>query len=252
MKLPNHVAIIMDGNGRWAKSRGHGRYFGHIRGAGRAKQIIEECARLKIGNLTLFTFSTENWKRPQDEVSFLMLLLKKRLKRETALLIQNNIRFRCIGDLSRLPESVRRQVDETIELTKNNTGMNLTFALNYGGRQEILESVKEIAEKVKSGELSPGQIDESFFSQQLPSHFLPDPDLIIRTSGESRLSNFFLWQAAYAEFFVTPVLWPDFTTDQLHQALQQFARVERRFGMTSEQLQSKRLDPVLPSLLPMV
>ena len=236
MKLPKHVAIIMDGNGRWAKARGHNRFFGHIRGASRAKMIIEESARLGLDSLTLFTFSTENWKRPQDEVSFLMLLLKKRLKRETRNLVQNNIRFDCIGDVSQLPMSVLEQVNETKRLTKNNTGMKLTFALNYGGRQEILDAVQGLAQKVKNAEMSPEDISEDSISSSLQSSYLPDPDLIIRTSGESRLSNFFLWQAAYSEFYVTPVFWPDFTTDDLHKALEDFQKTERRFGKTSEQL----------------
>lgn len=236
MKLPKHVAIIMDGNGRWAKARGHNRFFGHIRGASRAKMIIEESARLGLDSLTLFTFSTENWKRPQDEVSFLMLLLKKRLKRETRNLIQNNIRFDCIGDISRLPTSVLEQVKETKRLTRDNTGMKLTFALNYGGRQEILDAVQALAQKVKDSEITPEDITEDSLSRALQSSYLPDPDLIIRTSGESRLSNFFLWQAAYSEFYVTPVFWPDFTTDNLHKALEDFQKTERRFGKTSEQL----------------
>ncbi len=236
MKLPKHVAIIMDGNGRWAKARGHSRFFGHIRGASKAKKIIEEGARLGLDSLTLFTFSTENWKRPQDEIRFLMLLLKKRLKRETRNLIKNNIRFDCIGDISRLPVSVLEQVQETRMLTKDNTGMKLTFALNYGGRQEIVNAVKNLAEKVKNAKLSPDDITEESLSDALQSSYLQDPDLIIRTSGESRLSNFFLWQAAYSEFYVTPVYWPDFTTENLHQALKSFQKTERRFGKTSEQL----------------
>ncbi|MCB0407562.1 MAG: isoprenyl transferase [Bdellovibrionales bacterium] len=242
MQLPKHVAIIMDGNGRWAKARGHNRFFGHIRGAKRAKQIIEECARLNVQNLTLFTFSTENWKRPAEEVNFLMLLLRKRLKSETKNLIKNNIRFHCIGDLSQLPTSVLDQVNNTIEQTKNNTGMNLTFALNYGGRQEIISAVKSLAEDVDAGRIEPKDIDEALISNKLPSSFLQDPDLIIRTSGESRLSNFFLWQAAYAEFYVTPIYWPDFDAEALQDAFSKFALIERRFGMTSEQVLKNLFD----------
>lgn len=248
LQQPKHVAIIMDGNGRWAKARGHNRFFGHIRGASRAKQIIEECARLKLDSLTLFTFSTENWKRPQEEVSFLMLLLKKRLRRETKNLIQNNIRFNCIGDTTKLPKGVQDQVEETKRLTKDNTGMKLTFALNYGGRHEILDAVKDLAKNVENGALSADAIDETMLSQRLQSSYLPDPDLIIRTSGESRLSNFFLWQAAYSEFYVTPVYWPDFTAEHLHIAIDDFCGTERRFGKTSEQLVSiptKSTDMVL-------
>lgn len=239
MVLPRHLAIIMDGNGRWAKARGHNRFFGHIRGAKRAKQIIEESARLNLESLTLFTFSTENWMRPQEEVSFLMLLLKRRLKRETPTLIKNNIQFRCLGDMSELPVSVQKQVEETTDMTKGNTGLKLNFALNYGGRQEILQGVRKIARLAQDGDIEPSQISEEKLSQSLQSCFLPDPDLIIRTSGESRLSNFFLWQAAYSEFHVVDIHWPDFKIPHLHKALHTFASKERRFGKTSDQVKAK-------------
>lgn len=227
----------MDGNGRWAKARGHNRFFGHVRGARVAKTLIEECARLKLRHLTLFAFSTENWFRPPEEVSFLMLLLARKLKRERALLMEQNIRFAVIGDLRRLPAYVRAEVIKTVETTQNNTGMLLTFALSYGGRQEIVQMAKSLVEKAKSGMLDASGIDETVIAEHLPSSFLPDPDLIIRTSGENRISNFFLWQSAYSEIFFAEEAWPDFTVDHLHAALGRYANRERRFGRTSDQLE---------------
>lgn len=238
MTLPRHLAIIMDGNGRWAQARGHNRFFGHVRGARVAKSVIEECARMKVPFLTLFAFSNENWLRPPAEVSFLMVLLERKLKRERQLLIDQNIQFRAIGDLSRLPDFVRTEVEKTVEATADNTGMVLTFALSYGGRPEIAEMAKAIAEKVRDGELDPSDIDEATVAANLPTSFLPDPDLIIRTSGELRLSNFFLWQSAYSEIFFEETAWPDFTVQQLRAALERYARRERRFGRTSAQLEA--------------
>lgn len=235
--LPQHLAIIMDGNGRWAQARGHNRIFGHVRGAKAAKRIIEECARLKVPYLTLFTFSTENWERPRDEVSFLMTLLTRRLRRERANLIKNNIRFRCIGDLSKLPDSVRAEVEKTIEATKHGQGMTLVFALSYGGRQELVSAMQALAKKVKAGELLPEDINEQTLRSAMESRFLPDPDLIIRTSGESRISNFFLWQSAYSEIYISPKMWPEFKEDDLREALVAFSRRERRFGKVSGQLE---------------
>lgn len=236
MTLPKHLAIIMDGNGRWASARRHQRFYGHIRGAVVAKNIIEESARLGISHLTLFTFSTENWLRPAKEVSFLMLLLSKRLKKEQATLMKHGIRFRCIGDLKRLPKNVLAVVDQTMELTAENTGMQLVFALSYGGRQDLTFAMRSLAEDVQAGLLKPSDIDEATIASRLETDQLPDPDLIVRTSGESRLSNFFLWQAAYSEIYITETLWPDFSTQDLHQALKTFAARERRFGRTSEQI----------------
>lgn len=230
LKLPRHVAIIMDGNGRWAQARGHTRFFGHIRGARSAKAIIEHCARLKIPHLTLYAFSTENWFRPFEEVSFLMRLLRRHLKKETSNLIKNNIRFRCIGDIARLPHEVQEAVYETIRLTEGNTGMEVVFALSYGGRQEIRDAVVELARQVNEGLLEPEEIDEGLISRHLQSAFLPDPDLVVRTSGENRISNFFLWQSAYSEFYISPKLWPDFTPSDLDDALSFYAKRERRFG----------------------
>lgn len=236
LNLPRHLAIIMDGNGRWAKARNHSRIFGHVRGAKVAKNVIEECARLKLPYLTLFAFSTENWFRPMEEVSFLMHLLTRQLRREKITLMRNNIRFQCIGDLDRLPSLVRDVVLDTVEATAGNTGMILTFALSYGGRQEITLMAKEIARQVKEGLLEEGEIDEALVASLMPSSFLPDPDLIIRTSGESRISNFFLWQAAYSEIAFEEKAWPDFEMSDLHRALETFAARERRYGRTGEQI----------------
>jgi undecaprenyl diphosphate synthase len=226
----------MDGNGRWAKARHHGRIFGHIRGAKVAKSVIEECARLKIPHLTLFAFSTENWFRPIEEVRFLMHLLQRQLLKERNTLMRNNIRFQVIGEPDRLPAGVQEIVQETIDITAGNTGMILTFALSYGGRQEITEMVKEAARQVAEGTLKPEDINEALVAGLLPTSNLPDPDLIIRTSGEKRVSNFFLWQSAYSEIEFEPAPWPEFTVEDLHRILSQFGQRERRFGRTSEQI----------------
>jgi undecaprenyl diphosphate synthase len=227
----------MDGNGRWAKARGHNRFFGHVRGARVAKSVIEESARLGLKYLTLYAFSTENWFRPPDEVSFLMTLLSRKLRRERDLLMKNNIRFCVIGDLRRLPTFVRSEAIRTIEATADNTGMVLTFALSYGGRQEIVQMAKALVEKAKSGALKAEDIDESTLAEHLPSSFLPDPDLIVRTSGEQRISNFFLWQAAYSEIYFEDAAWPDFTIRNLHEIFHRYANCERRFGRTSDQVE---------------
>jgi undecaprenyl diphosphate synthase len=247
--LPTHVAVIMDGNGRWAELRRRDRTFGHLKGARIAKKLIETCTELKIPQLTLYAFSTENWQRPQMEVSFLMTLLARHLRRERQSLTQNNIRFSVIGELSRLPEGVRREVQSTIDETRDNTGMSLTFALSYGGRQEITEAVRSIAEDVQKGRLDANQVTQELIGQRLQSSFLSEPDLIIRTSGEYRLSNFMLWQAAYSELYITPTLWPDFDEAELMEAFRQFAGRERRFGKTSSQLPSAKLHE-LPSERP--
>ena len=238
MNLPKHLAIIMDGNGRWAKARGQNRTFGHIRGAVVAKKIIEEAARIGLPHLTLFTFSTENWLRPETEVSFLMSLLFRRLRKERQSLIKNNIQFHCIGDMSRLPAQVLFEVEETIRATADCTGMKLIFALSYGGRQELTQAAKLLAQQVKDGLLDPEDIDDATLNGALESSWLPHPDLIVRTSGESRLSNFFLWQAAYSEIYFTDKLWPEFSAADLHDALLFFSSRERRFGKTSEQVRS--------------
>jgi undecaprenyl diphosphate synthase len=236
--LPEHIAIIMDGNGRWAQKHSHSRIFGHVRGARVAKSIIEGCASKGLKYLTLFAFSTENWLRPQSEVLFLMKLLKKQLTNERQNLIKNNIRFFCIGQIDRLPQTVKEEVLKTIQATKNCTGMNLTFALSYGGRQEIVDAVKLIAAEVASGKIQSHQINEDLMSRYLTSSFAPNPDIIIRTSGESRLSNFMLWGAAYSEFFVHKKLWPEFTDEDLDDILIEYVGRKRRFGKTQEQVVS--------------
>jgi undecaprenyl diphosphate synthase len=238
--LPRHLAVIMDGNGRWAKSRHHHRSYGHIRGALRAKEIIEECARLQIPSLTLFAFSNENWQRPVAEVSLLMRLMIKQLRKEQVSLLKNNIRFHCIGDLARLPQAVQTVVTDTVELTSRNSGMDLIFALSYGGRQDLVAAAKSVARDIENGKLSADQVDEALLASRMAGSFLPDPDLIIRTSGESRLSNFYLWQAAYSEIYVTDTLWPDFTKTDLVSALKFFSSRERRFGRTTDQVLEER------------
>lgn len=236
LTLPRHLAIIMDGNGRWAERRGRNRFFGHFKGTRVAKKIIEECSRLGLEYLTLYTFSTENWARPESEVSFLMKLLAKYLVKERQTLIDNNISFECIGQIERLPRFVQEEISKTILATQKNTGMKLFFALSYGGRQEILQAAQSFALLVKAGDLQPEDLTEERFATFLNTYPSPDPDLIIRTSGEMRLSNFLTWQSVYSEIFVTKTLWPDFTKDDLHQALSQFCLRERRFGKISSQI----------------
>ena len=239
--LPQHVAIIMDGNGRWAEVRGRNRTFGHLRGARIAREVIEACSERGIENLTLYTFSAENWLRPLEEVSFLMALLSRHLKRERANLVKNNIQFFAIGELSRLPSSVLEEVNETIRATSQCTGMRLTFALSYGGRQDIMSAVKSL---INEG-VTADKIDEAAIESRLLTAGMRDPDLIIRTSGESRLSNFFLWQSAYSEIFITPTLWPDYTSEELDAAFSWYQSRERRFGKTTAQLTSAQPSPVI-------
>ncbi len=229
-KKLHHVAIIMDGNGRWAQLRDKARTFGHIKGARVAKKIITYASDNKLKNLTLYAFSTENWSRPQQEVSFLMLLLSRYLKKESMNLHRQNIRFAVIGEVEKLPVDVQNAIQQTIELTKNNTGLHLTFAMSYSSRQEIVLAVQNIAENYKSGKVGLDQINEAYFSENLMTSQIPDPDLIIRTSGESRLSNFLMWQASYSELYFSPVLWPDFTAEDFSKACQNFYQRERRFG----------------------
>jgi undecaprenyl diphosphate synthase len=226
----------MDGNGRWAELRRRDRTFGHLKGARVAKATIESCARMGVEQLTLYAFSTENWLRPKAEVSFLMRLLARHLRKERRSLMKNNIRFTVIGDISRLPAAVLSEVQLTIDATRNNSGLSLTFALSYGGRQEIAAAVRAIADEVVLGNIKPEDIDENLIAQKLQSSFMPDPDLIIRTSGEYRLSNFMLWQAAYAELYITQTLWPDFSAEELESAFSQYSGRERRFGRTTSQI----------------
>ena len=233
---PKHVAIIMDGNGRWAKKQGKKRFMGHNRGAKTVKTVVEEAARQGIENLTLFAFSTDNWNRPKHEVNLLMKLLVSSLKKEFKQLIGNNIRLCSVGHLESLPSPVKQELLFVIEKTKTNNGMILTLALNYGGKEEILEAVKSIALKVKNSIISPEKVDESTIIEHLYTRNLPPVDLLIRTSGEERISNFLLWHIAYAELYFTETLWPDFTKEDLQKALINYGKRERRFGKTSEQL----------------
>jgi len=235
-KLPQHLAIIMDGNGRWAKQKGFLRTIGHENGATTVKRVVEQCARLGIPYLTLYAFSTENWNRPKFEVDMLMKLLVKALKKEVKTLQENNIKLNAIGNLELLPNSVRKELTEVLEKTKNNTRLTLSLALSYGSRNEIVEAVKEIANKVKNNIISNDAIDESVINKHLYTHNLPDVDLLIRTSGEQRISNFLLWQIAYAELYFCDVLWPDFSNDHLFEALEVYQNRERRYGKTSEQI----------------
>ena len=235
-KLPKHVAIIMDGNGRWAKQRGKLRVFGHQNGKKAVKKVVENCARLQIQNLTLYAFSTENWNRPKAEVEKLMSLLVGAIKSELKKLSENNIRLKTIGNLDLLPEPVKERLSEALEKTKNNTGMTLTVALSYGSREELTNVFKNICNKVKNNIISIESIDESVINQHLYTHDLPDVDLLIRTSGEQRISNFLLWQIAYAELYFTEVLWPDFQDNDLYEAIISYQNRERRFGKTSEQI----------------
>ncbi len=234
--LPKHLAIIMDGNGRWAKQKGLLRALGHESGTKSVKSIVETCAKLGIENLTLYAFSTENWNRPKLEVDTLMKLLVRSLKKELKTLQKNNIQLNSIGNLSKLPESILKELNDVINKTKDNTRMTLTLALSYGSREELLNVVKNISYKVKNNIISIDTIDESIINQHLYTHNLPDVDLLIRTSGEHRISNFLLWQIAYAELFFTDVLWPDFTDENLYEAIISYQKRERRFGKTSEQI----------------
>ncbi|MDO7172917.1 isoprenyl transferase [Mariniflexile sp. AS56] len=234
--LPKHIAIIMDGNGRWAKQQGMLRAFGHENGTKSVKQTVEACAELGVENLTLYAFSTENWNRPKLEVQTLMKLLVSSLKKEIKTLQENNIKLAAIGNLSSLPKKVFKELHEVIEQTSANTRMTLTLALSYGSREELLNTVKEISIKVKNNIISAEKIDESIINEHLYTRNLPDVDLLIRTSGEQRISNFLLWQIAYAELYFTSVLWPDFTKQHLYEAIIEYQKRERRFGKTSEQL----------------
>ena len=239
-RLPQHIAIIMDGNGRWAKGQGKMRIFGHQNGVGAVRAVSEACAELGVKNLTLYAFSTENWNRSQIEVEALMKLLSKTIFEELSTLNDNNIRLNAIGDLERLPKYNYDALMKTIEETKNNDRMTLTLCLSYSGRWEITEAAKTMAEKVKSGELNIEQIDEKCFSSFLYTNGMPDPELLIRTSGEERISNFLLWQLAYSEFYFTDKLWPDFGKEDLYEAIVDYQGRERRFGKTSEQLKENK------------
>ena len=234
--LPKHIAIIMDGNGRWAKQQGMLRAFGHKKGTKAVREVVETSAEIGIENLTLYAFSTENWNRPKAEVDTLMKLLVSSLKKEIKTLQDNNIKLSAIGNIKSLPSKVFKELNDVIETTKTNNRMTLTLALSYGSREELLNTVKEISIKVKNNIISPENIDESIINEHLYTRNLPDVDLIIRTSGEQRISNFILWQIAYAELHFTSILWPDFKKLDLFNAIIEYQKRERRFGKTSEQL----------------
>ncbi len=234
--LPKHIAIIMDGNGRWAKQRGKMRVFGHENGVEAVRRTVENCAKLKIDFLTLYAFSTENWKRPKIEVQTLMRLLVASLRKELKTLNDNSIRLNAIGNLDFLPSKVAKELNEVILKTSNNKGLTLTLALSYGSREELKSAVKAISAKVKNNIISEDDIDETVINTHLYTHDLPDVDLLIRTSGEHRISNFLLWQIAYAELYFIDVFWPDFNEQHLVDAIINYQNRERRFGKTSEQL----------------
>ncbi len=235
-KLPTHLAVIMDGNGRWAKKQGLFRSFGHENGTKAVREIVEACAELPIPFLTLYAFSTENWNRPKAEVNTLMKLLVSSLKKEIKTLQDNNIKLNAIGNLEALPVKALNELKGVIEKTKDNNHMTLTLALSYGSREEIVKTIKEISLKVKNNLISPSDIDESVINNHLYTRDLPDVDLLIRTSGEQRISNFLLWQIAYAELYFTETLWPDYRKKHLFEAILNYQNRERRFGKTSEQL----------------
>ncbi len=235
-RLPRHIAVIMDGNGRWAKEQGKMRVFGHQHGVDAVRNVTEACAELGVEYLTLYAFSTENWNRSSFEVDALMSLLTQALKTEVKTLNDNNIRLDAVGDLTRLPKSQYNALMSAIENTKDNTRMTLTLCLSYSGRWELTETVKKIAGKVKNGELNPEDINEKMVSDNLATSYMPDPELLIRTSGEIRISNFLLWQLAYSELYFTKKYWPDFSKEDLYEAIIDYQSRERRFGKTSEQL----------------
>jgi undecaprenyl diphosphate synthase len=234
--LPKHLAIIMDGNGRWAKQQGFLRAFGHENGTKSVKKTITTCAKLGIEYLTLYAFSTENWNRPKLEVDALMRILINSLKKELVTLQENNIRLNAIGNLDKLPKSAQKELLDVIDKTKNNTSLTLTLALSYGSREELVNAVRIISDKVKNNIISIDTIDDSIINEHLYTQNLPDVDLLIRTSGEHRISNFLLWQIAYAELYFTNVLWPDFKDQDLYEAIISYQKRERRFGKTSEQI----------------
>ncbi len=236
--VPRHVAIIMDGNGRWATRQGLPRVRGHEAGADSVREIVRSCGRLGVEVLTLYSFSTENWHRPDEEVQALMTLLERYLRDELQELMDNDVRLSAIGQLHRLPDRVRQGLEAVSQITAGNQGLRLVLALSYGGRAEIVDGVRRLAERVAAGELEPGAIDERTIDAALYTAGLPDPDLLVRTSGELRLSNFLLWQVAYAELYVTDVLWPDFREPHLRDAFRSYGARQRRFGRTGEQAEA--------------
>jgi undecaprenyl diphosphate synthase len=234
-KRPRHIAVIMDGNGRWAERRGLPRIEGHRHGVASVRRITEECTRLAVQQLTLFCLSSENWKRPQPELDFLMHLLEQYMIEERTTIIKQNIRVSVIGRREGIPEEVLRETDKTIAMTRKNSGLRLCLAINYGGRAELVDAVRRIARQVKAGRLSPDELTEQTLASNLDTAGMPDPDLLIRTAGEMRISNFLLWQISYAEIWVTEACWPEFDERQLHQAIRDFAARDRRFGGLNNQ-----------------
>lgn len=234
--LPEHIAIIMDGNGRWAKERGKLRVFGHHHGVESVRQVVEAAVEVGIPFLTLYAFSSENWNRPKYEVAALMEILVSAINKETKTLMKNGIKLSAIGDLKQLPEPCRKQLQKAIEKTANNTKCTLVLALSYSSKHEIVDATRRLAEKVKAGEINSEDIDEEIFSKHLYTKDIPDPELMIRTSGEIRISNFLLWQLAYAELYFTDKMWPDFRKEDFYSAILEFQKRERRFGKISEQL----------------
>lgn len=239
-EIPRHVAIIMDGNGRWAEEKNRPRTFGHREGVHSVRDIVEASGQLGIKYLTLYTFSTENWRRPKTEVAVLMKLLIKSLRDETDKLHENNVRLQAVGNLGVLPPVVLRELQEGIKKTRNNKLMTLVLALSYSGRWDILNSVKNIASDFKLGKINAGDINEELFSDYLVTKEIPDPDLLIRTGGDFRISNFLLWESAYTEFFFSKVYWPDFRRKELYEAIKEFQSRERRYGMTTKQIKSSK------------
>ena len=238
--VPEHIAIIMDGNGRWAKGKGYPRVVGHKQGVKTVRTVVEACTNLGVKFLTLYTFSTENWNRPKNEVSTLMRLIVNSLKDETDDLHKNDIRLNAIGALDKLPGEVQKELEDATERTKNNKRMTLNLALSYSGRLELINAIKAISIDVKNGLINPDEINEEKINNYLFTKDMPDPDLLIRSGGEYRISNFLLWQIAYSEIYVTPKLWPDFSVDDILDAVQDFQRRERRFGLVSEQIKNEK------------
>jgi undecaprenyl diphosphate synthase len=238
-RIPTHIAVIMDGNGRWAQENGMERFMGHKEGVVSVRKIVEAGGQLGIKYLTVYTFSTENWNRPREEVDALMALMITAVRRETKDLMANNVRLHTIGDIDRLPPLTRRELDACIDETKNNTGLNLILALSYSSKWELTEAVRKIARQVKDGTLQIAQINEQVISNHLTTKDIPDPDLLIRTGGEFRISNYLLWQSAYAEFYFTDTYWPDFREENLYAAIIDYQKRERRFGKTGEQIYLK-------------
>jgi undecaprenyl diphosphate synthase len=235
-KLPRHVAIIMDGNGRWAKSRGEDRSTGHREGVVSVRKVVEAAVAIGLEYLTIYTFSTENWNRPDDEVQALMSLMVAAIRRETPDLMKNNVRLKAIGEMERLPDTVHNTLDECIRQTSANSGVTLVLALSYSSRWEMVEAVRRVVRDVQDGSLATEELDELLFSSYLTTRDLPDPDLLIRTGGEKRISNFLLWQLSYAELYFTDIFWPDFRENEFYEAIVAYQRRERRFGKTSEQI----------------